>query len=232
MGLLAYCVLGRLPGDAPHGLTGVDDRPVHLVTNSRLSLAVSPFAGGIADADADMTRVIAFQRVVERLPRERTVLPIRFGSLFADETDVLSHLHDRRERYQRDLSRLDGCVEMGVTLLVPRPAPSPAGPPEAPHGPGGAYLESRRQDLAQHEAAGHLADEEIARWNRVFDGLIHERKTERPCSADPSQLPVRALFLVPREAVETLRERFRAVPQRPEAPALLVGPLPPYSFVE
>jgi len=86
-----------------------------------LAAVVGTVAGGPLDATRD--RVAGHAAVVEELANRRTVLPMRFGVVFADEAEVRSELLDpRRPRLLELLDQLEGKVELRVRAVVDQTA--------------------------------------------------------------------------------------------------------------
>lgn len=228
-----YCALRRPESANPAMPPGVGGQTVHLVCHQHLGLAVSRVDEG--DLSFDLAGVRAHEQVVASLNRCRTVIPLRYGCRLADESQVARLLLERGPRYAALLQELDGCVEMGIRLLVPAPATPPAAPVPVglkdgagPASPGLAYLKAREVHYRRLEGwsreHGRLARE----LQGTFSGLFTKVKAEGP----PPRLPLLSLyFLVPRPAVASFRQRFRRFSCTAAAKLLLSGPWPPYNFV-
>jgi hypothetical protein len=229
-----YCALRRPQSADPALPPGVGGQTVHLVCREHLGLAVSRVAGG--DLSFDLAGLRAHEQVVASLHRHRTVIPWRYGCRLADESQVARLLLERGPRYAALLQELDGCVEMGIRLLVPAPTMPPAA--QVPEGlgddvgptspPGLAYLKAREVHYRRLEGwsreHGRLARE----LESTFSGLFAKVKAEGPAP----RLPLLSLyFLVPRVAVASFRRRFRRFSRTAGAKLLLSGPWPPYNFV-
>ncbi|MGI5865609.1 MAG: GvpL/GvpF family gas vesicle protein [Myxococcales bacterium] len=250
---LLYCVFFGSERDRLRRLRGVDDRPVALVSRGRLCAATSL----IADAPLVPTieRIQAYERVVEAYFADRSVIPMRFGSILESREQVCRFLEERAEVFGSQLKELEGCVEMGIRLVVGPSAGSsnlqreskPAARRPAPPGSGRAYLEARAKRLPPDEGP-------VERYRRAFQGLFTRLKVEL---SSPLRLIVEAdgklrlaegvgaegltgsgeapqslslAFLVPRERVEAFRAAFERMGDD-AAGSSLSGPWPPYSFV-
>ncbi|MBL7183148.1 MAG: GvpL/GvpF family gas vesicle protein [Anaerolineae bacterium] len=61
--------------------------------------------------------VLAHEGAIEEVMAEHTVLPLRFGVVFASEARVKEMLEENYPRYQENLARLHGKVELGLKVL-------------------------------------------------------------------------------------------------------------------
>ena len=228
-----YCALRRPESADPAMPPGVGGQTVFLVCHQHLGLAVSRVAEG--DLSFDLAGLRAHEQVVSSLNRYRTVIPWRYGCRLADESQVARLLLERGPRYTALLQELDGCVEMGIRLLVPAPAmPQAVQGPEGledgvgPTSPGLAYLKTREVHYRRLEGWSREHDRLARELESTFSGLFAKVKAEGP----PPRLPLLSLyFLVPRPRVASFRQRFRRFSRTAAAKLLLSGPWPPYNFV-
>jgi len=181
------------------------------------------------------------EAVVETLMADRTVLPVRFGTMFANEAAVRVLLAEYYADFLADLERVRGHVELGVRILCDDNDGQLQGltgdggdeedsSQEAPtSSPGRTYMMARvaeqRQDQARREHAEALAAEPHASLARLatessYQALVTPR------------LLLTASYLVQREQVATFRQKVDALSAAyPAWCFLCTGPWPPYSFV-
>lgn len=243
MSYLLYCIFRQREGLTPSPLYGVDDRPILLIEQGGLTAAIS---AAPADPAPDSSRAMAYARVIEALHRSSLaagVIPMRYGTHFAGEPQIIRFLTDHGREHAALLQEVEGCEEMGIRLLLPAPAPPFVQPPPqqgevptAPEGPAGrAYLAARRARYA--EAA--KVTEEMQHWveccRRSLSGLFVKSVDERRAVCDPQTQTPKALlslyFLVPRACLPPFRRQFRKLHATVPAQLLLSGPWPPYNFV-
>jgi alkanesulfonate monooxygenase SsuD/methylene tetrahydromethanopterin reductase-like flavin-dependent oxidoreductase (luciferase family) len=173
------------------------------------------------EPSADVDEVWAHENVVESAAESGAVLPLRFGSVVADEAAVQSLVEERAQEFTRALDRVRGAVEIGVRAAVstdetPEPVASPA------ERPGTAYLMTR---LAQKQRG----DEIIDLVHRPLAGMAREHVRLDRSIGDPSS--VRLAYLVDEDAVEPFQERVQDLDSELEQVRLAcTGPWPPYSF--
>jgi hypothetical protein len=184
---------------------GAPDPPLRAVHSDGLSALCAPAAG-----EQEVTPAALWRReeVLEELMQERDLLPVRFGTVLADEEAAARALAERRDEFTAGLARVRGAVELALRVVPREPEP----PPSA--ATGREYL---RAKVAKMETARRL----------------HEPLTamSRESVSQPGRELLRAAYLVDRAAVDG----FVAAVQRmqrdhPELALLCTGPWPPYSF--
>lgn len=252
MKYMLYCILAaESRGPAVHPL-GVEARPVQIITQNGLSGACSghedpPSAG-------DRSNLLDYKEVVESFHQHCTVIPMRYGAVFNDPHGINRVLAEQGERFKMLLERLDGCVELGVRILLSRPD-TPVERLDSENAlcdsrdPGKAYLHRRRAFYSEEARADQNMKGLAEACRGWFQGLFTAFRQEfaRPgiCGALPFPRPggcravqedapgglVSLNFLIPRRDVERFERRFHKISgERPER-LLMSGPWPPYNFV-
>lgn len=189
--LLAYCVCETPQGPPPAEIRGVDGQPVYLIDDDGFCVVVSHLRRPPGAVAADVSQILDFEKVVEVFHHDRTVLPFRFGCVLEDEIRVREVLRARRGEYQAFLRRLNGCVEMGVRLLLPRkeralsgegvsPDSAVGGAVPAGTSPGLRYLNDRRARYREEErfVLGEGDDQTVERCRAAFAGLYADFRSE------------------------------------------------------
>jgi hypothetical protein len=230
----------RLPEDA-RALT--DGAPLERVALGDLELLVSPVRPDQLRIDEDdlsengrlATLARGHDAVVRAAARSGPVLPLRFGTVVADESAARRLLEEHGDSAREQLRRIADTREWGVKLVRSLDAePAPVGPRSGDRSgvTGTEYLARRRRALEQHgeaEAAAGKAAEVLQETLRP-----HVTESLRRGGATGSSLLLDLAFLV-RPDAETdflaaaaeLRERFASDGFGVE----VSGPWPPYSFV-
>lgn len=241
MSYLFYCIC-RHPGPVL-ARSGVGGAPVYPVAHRRLQAVVSRIKP--ADLAPDLPRVRTYAGVVLSCHRQDTIIPLRYGCVVEQESQVLQLLDEHGPDYETLLQELEGCVEMGLRVLLPSgpcgavtlrgpagsrevTAPPPWTPTPAPARPGFAYLMARQAHYAQQDCWTREYSQAADRCRAQFAGLFVRCKTEAPSP----RLPLLSLyFLVCRADVASFRRAFRHLDETEPARLLLSGPWPPYNFV-
>ncbi|MBD0330257.1 MAG: GvpL/GvpF family gas vesicle protein [Thermoleophilia bacterium] len=198
-------------GTAAPQAAGVSGAPLAVVEAGALAAICS-----VLDAAPEATEaaVVEHAGVVEAAAAGGSVLPVRFGTAFADAASLRRELADRESALRRALERVRGRVELGVRVLV-------AAAPRAPAADGRAYLLGR---LDEQRRAAAIAEE-------VHRTLAQEAAAETFRVAPGPPLLLSAAYLVDADAVQRFRERVdELAAARPGVDVLCTGPWPPYSF--
>lgn len=239
MNCLCYCVC-RHPGpEVTDALPGVGGYPVYQVVQGGLSAAVSKIAH--QDLSFDLPQIKVYENVINICHRQGTVIPLRYGCVATEEAQIRQRLEECHGYYQTLLQELEGCVEMGLRILLPPGSWSaviPAGSREAagpapdlgtpPARPGLAYLTARKTHYSHQDRWTRDYRQAADRCRTYLTGLFIKEKIEPPSP----RLPLLSLyFLVPQTAVEPFRRAFRHLSRIEKARMLLSGPWPPYNFV-
>ncbi|MDD5033440.1 MAG: GvpL/GvpF family gas vesicle protein [Methylococcaceae bacterium] len=168
--------------------------------------------------DQDLDSILAYGKVVERIYRQTTLIPMRYGNLLPDEAAVIQHLILEAERYRQRLAELEGCEEMGIRLAMP---PQPAEVQTAACNGHEYLLARKRKYLALEQVEQHTAALDIA-----LSGLYRKRCAEAGLFA--GQTMYLLSYLVPRAKLQAFRETLE---KRDDVEGRWVsGPWPPYNF--
>ncbi len=239
MSCLFYCICPYPGPKPPSGLRGVGGKPVYQVTHRCLSAAFSRI--GPADLTPDLPRLQAFARVLHSYYLQGPIIPLRYGCIVSQESQLADILDKHDLYYEALLKDLEGCVEMGLRILLPNATlgnvslGSPQGGQEfakpdlqAPTRPGLTYLTARKAHYARLDRWTREYRQTEERCLAHFKGLFVKSKTEGPSS----RLPLLSLyFLVPVSQVGAFRQAFRRLTETESARLLLSGPWPPFNFV-
>jgi hypothetical protein len=177
---------------------GLGERPLRTVAHQNLRAVLSDSDGTPA---VDEQRLWAYERVVERLMADTTILPARFGTTAPAEEEITAMLADRRVELTEALARVRDAVEYAVR--PPAPAPGQAETNDDSAHTGTAYMERL---LAQ--------DRHIRALDAAADSLFRAKQRTAYGTA----------YLVDRADAD----EFLACTG--ELGLSVTGPWPPYSF--
>ena len=224
-------------------------QPVFPIAINGISAAVSEIND--AHLTPDIPRIMAYQKVVESFHSDRTVIPMRYGCVLRDRPQVIQFLKRNARLYESLLKELDGCVEMGIRVMIADCGLSIEDlrnselenfdPQSAIQNPkskitGQAYLAARKKHYAQEECITEAKNAIAAQFRAAFAGLFVKCKVETAAIANQQLTinnPLLSLyFLVPGKSIDAFRRVFRNMRGRMETTKLLLsGPWPPYNFV-
>ena len=177
--------------------------------------------------------------VAALLERGSALLPLRFGSVLADEQAVADELlATARDRLVAALDTVRGRVQYTVTVRydqdtvlaeILRTRPDVA----ALRRPGGDAAPAEQVRLGERVVAA-MADLRAADLPDLIDELAHTAENVRvdADSAEPDRV-LRAAALVPADGQDTFVDAVEAMARRgaPRLRTRLVGPVAPYDFV-
>jgi len=185
-------------------------------------------------------RALAHQEVIEHFSRSATVLPMKLFTLFASDERAIAHIRDRRERLDRVLDRVDGCVEWGVRVRLDdaraREVLVAEAQAEGPSSSGKAFLLRKKLEAdASRELAARLRDEMDTAYAELA-AAASEAVRREPAAPPESggRLLLDAAFLVRQERgadFEAAVERCAARLAPRACDITLTGPWPPYNFI-
>ncbi|MFJ8494936.1 GvpL/GvpF family gas vesicle protein [Streptomyces sp. NPDC094038] len=238
MGTYVYGVTAAAHPALPEGTAGVGDPPrrVRVLTEGELAALVSEAPDGLRPGRRDR---LAHQNVLAVAGCGGCVLPMRFGSVAPDDDTVTGVLAERADHYRERLRTLDGKVEYNVRVSPVEEAVLHRVMSENP--------ELRALAEASRKAGGGSHRSRLLLGEMVVDAVRVREATDAAevrQELEPESAAVSAgtgaadrlvdvSFLVDRHSAETFLagvERLRR--SHPHLDLSLIGPLPPYSFVE
>lgn len=228
MAQILYCITTPQPNLAVLS-KGIGGKPVSLIVEDSLAAAASLLPKReLTPAAADLLDCAG---VVEAFYRIQAVVPMRFGCIFDDETEVRHFLHERREEFHALLSQLKGMVEMGVRV-IPRQENGNNSHRLLPGraAAGTDYLAVRRDHYAAVERETRNL-EEIGRQIRTsLSELLVQSREESKTSAGGGIFSL--YFLIQRSSIDAFHRKISQIRPKLCGGILVSGPWPPYNFVE
>lgn len=190
-----------------------DDRsspapPLRAVPCGDLTAIYAPAVEDSAGADA----LWRHEELVESLMETRDLLPVRFGTLLADEEAIAQAVGERGGQLAGRLELVRGAVELALRVADREPATTIRS--------GAATGTEYMQLQASRVRSGRLIHDELAALGRDSATL-------------PGPELLRAAYLVERSGVDAFVARVRKLQEaNPELVLICTGPWPPYSFAE
>lgn len=207
-----YCVVrGSRPLSV--GPIGIDARwpDVYTIACGDLVAVASDVPSAALEPTRD--RVLAHDRVNHAVMRDRTVMPMNFGTLCRSREDVVRLLRVAHAAFSDVLQKIEGNVEFGLKVLQGPDAVVDSLPPGTP-----------TDDELQRRAERHLDDG----LQRLRDVSVASRLN--PPLGD--RMILNAAFLVRRSGERAFVSRAEKIARRfPRLAFKYSGPWPPYNFV-
>ena len=211
--------------------TGVGGAAVETVSHDGLAAIVSTLPS--PDLRARRRDILAHQEVLQEAFDHGVVVPLRFGTAFADADEVVEKLlAPRHAHLVRLLERFAGVVELSVRAYYLEDAVLREIVRDDPRV---GRLRGRATDVALGEAvAGALNAKraaEAAAIEQTLAPLAHDTVIEPPRTEYEL---FRGAFLVPRKRVDRFDAAMDDLARERDGCVVFkyVGPLPPHSFVE
>jgi Gas vesicle synthesis protein GvpL/GvpF len=218
MTLLVYAVTRGLSSIRGTGLRGA---PLRRVSIGGLAAVISHLQ---APPTATGRLLLQYERAVEGLMADHEILPVRFGSVFADESVARDMLRERDEELLGLLGRVGGAVEFAISAGWRSGEDQIAAVPENGNGKGAgtAYILGR---LERHHRLSAVAQR--------LDPLKTVARSTRQRVLPRATLPISGAYLVDHGRGEEFAALVRRLGDRLHDVELVCsGPWPPYSFVQ
>ena len=224
----------------PAELRGVDGQPVHLLTHGTLAAVAS--AALLDRPPGRRAEILAYTTVLDALAAHAAVAPVRFGSVFADDQDVVDHLlAPSADDLAAMLEDLGGRTQLRLTATYRQEAllaEIVASDPEI------ARLRGLTRDAPQESFHAERVELGQLVAGAVEQVRTHEAQellaTVAPLCIAIKEQPVRGLdgladaaLLVERGRVAELEDVLEVVAEtvHPRIAISLAGPMAPYDFV-
>lgn len=232
--LYLYAITEPLVGTL-EAIRGVDQGPLMRIEEASLGAVVSSVGGDYLAPSP--WRLAQHERVVEALMAQFTVIPARYSTIFDHEEALREHLRGQRHVLKEELSRLDGCVELGLRVIRVTPNPPLTSEGDGLPCPDLLLSEkmSRTFDVACRAAAMQQAA--LRRRDESLGEIIHRElaaiaRDDRMFVAERGGMLFRASYLVAHEHLSEMRTAVVDFMQEHRHLHFMgTGPWPPYHFV-
>ncbi|WP_104424685.1 GvpL/GvpF family gas vesicle protein [Methylobacter tundripaludum] len=209
--LLLYGIVAEdAPLAAEHGM--------QLIKAAKLAAIVK---SGEPEISHESAVVLAFGEQVMRIHQQTALIPMRYGSVLADEYAVTQHLLNHEEGYRTRLAMLANCEEMGIRLPLDSASDNAVTMPQVS---GHDYLLGRKRAYAVPE---HV-EQQATLLNNALTGLYRQHCAE--ISVFNGQRTYLLSYLVPRTELQAFRDKLNALADSITDIGFISGPWPPYNF--
>lgn len=231
MAIYTYCLL-RLPSNTSlPTLRGIDSRPVFPLTCDKYTMLVSRLE---RDFPFSARSIVEHGQVIARVFENRTVLPMRFGTFFRSEKQVIDLVRENRHDLLEAFCRLRGKAEMRVKLLLGFGVPAAISKTPAVRKPPRRSMNSE-QYVPQGD--GELLDPQCRELAAQLSGrlreMFHPLDQQVSCRRlQSSQLLVDCAHLIETAKVAAYQKLCGHIStQVKDCDFRVSGPWPPYHFL-
>jgi len=211
------------PSDQPIDIAALAEQPVGCHREAGLCAIFSEHDGPPIPTTPD--NIWRHEQVIERLMRDRTVLPSRFGTVFASIDSLSDSLVSHGVQLLEGLEHVRGCVELGVRAICRAPAEGP----DLTSNSGTQYMRQRaRQERERAERLSRASELSDAIHSSLSEHAVQSTRKE----LDDSPFVLSAAYLVRQDVNEQFRMKVQDLAIAHSSVRILcTGPWPPYHFV-
>lgn len=237
MAWYAYCITERqafpellrhrkpIPMEA---VTGIQGNQIFLYPASDLAVVVSEYS---PSETLTQQSGVEHARVISDCFKMSTVLPFRFGTVFADDEALRRSIRSNQRQFLTNIERLRGKAEMHLKVMLDdccreqirryTSAPLPT--------VGKEYLSNLRENAALQRERQTRARAVTVQMHRMFLPLAEEVSCRR---MDTGKMLLDIAHLIDSAGIERYQNKYSSASvQMKDCQMQLSGPWPPYHFV-
>lgn len=234
MAWYAYCIgekqsfpeLARHRKPVPmEGVYGIKGNQVFLYPASDLAVIVSEHND---EEPLDQKAGVDHARVIADCFRSSTILPFRFGTIFAGDEALRRSIRSNQRQFAANLSRLRGKAEMHLKVLVEDCCREQL-PSTVLERVGKEYLSNLRENASRQRERQTRARSVSFQMHRMFLPLDEEVTCRR---TESGKILLDIAHLIETKCVERYQNKYTsAAALMKDCQMQLSGPWPPYHFV-
>jgi Gas vesicle synthesis protein GvpL/GvpF len=238
MAWYAYCITERqafpellrhrkpIPMEA---VTGIQGNQIFLYPASDLAVIVSEYS---PTQNFNQQAGVEHARVISDCFKTSTVLPFRFGTVFADDEALRRSIRSNQRQFITNIERLRGKAEMHLKVMLDdccRDQIRRYVPQALPPTVGKAYLSNLRENAALQRERQTKARAVTVQMHRMFLPLAEEVSCKR---MESGKMLLDIAHLIDSTAVERYQNKYSSASVlMKDCRMQLSGPWPPYHFV-
>lgn len=212
MPLLAYCTLDA-DAQVEIPIEGVQSAPISSCREAKLQCLVSQFSSSnLAVSRSVRESAIIFNRVLQALLEQVTIVPFRFPTIVSNEEEISFYLRDHEGSLLSDLTRFNGMVQMEISIQLA--ARSSAGSLKS----GKSFLRAKQVQL---EVIGKMLSDLKRSLTPYTEGWQTRESAGR----------ARSYVLVNRKMIRDFQEAAKAIVLPEEGKVRITGPWPVSEFL-
>ena len=237
MAWYAYCISEKqaFPELARHrkpipmqAVTGISGNQIFLYPASDLAVIVSEHN---PEEKLDQQAAVDHARVIGDCFKHSTVLPFRFGTVFADDEALRRSIRSNQRQFATNVERLRGKTEMHLKVVVEDCCRETQHyrPTLVPDRAGKDYLSNLRESATRQRERQTKARAISVQMHRMFNPLDEEITCRL---TDNGKMLLDIAHLIDSKTVARYGNKYSSASQQlRECQMQLSGPWPPYHFV-
>lgn len=237
MAWYAYCITEKqafpellrhrkpIPMEAVQGIEG---NQVFLYPASDLAVIVSEHS---SSENLNQKAAMDHARVIADCFKMSTVLPFRFGTVFADDDALRRSIRSNQRQFVTNIDRLRGKAEMHLKVMLDDCCREQIRRfvPETAHAVGKEYLSNLRENATLQRERQTRARAISVQMHRMFSPLAEEVTCKR---TDAGKMLLDIAHLIDSKAIERYQNKYSSATMlMKDCQMQLSGPWPPYHFV-
>jgi gas vesicle protein GvpL/GvpF len=235
MAWYAYCIsekqafpeLSRhrkpIPMESAMGISG---NQIFLYPASDLAVIVSEHN---PEENLDQKAAVEHARVISDCFKVSTVLPFRFGTIFADDEALRKSIRSNQRQFLANVDRLRGKAEMHLKVLLDDCGNQMQSRPVVMDRVGKEYLSSLRESATRQRERQTKARAVSVQMHRMFSPLDEEISCRR---IDSGKMLLDIAHLIDNKGIERYQNKYCCASQQlKDCRMQLSGPWAPYHFV-
>ncbi len=206
-------------------VTGIAGNQVFLYPASDLAVIVSEHN---PEEEMNQKCAVDHARVIADCFKLSTVLPFRFGTVFADDEALRRSIRSNQRQFLNNIDRLRGKAEMHLKVMVDDCCREETRPVLMDR-VGKEYLTSLRENATRQRERQTRARAVSVQMHRMFAPLDEEVTCRR---TDAGKMVLDIAHLIDHKAIERYQNKYSSASQlMKDCQMQLSGPWPPYHFV-
>jgi len=206
---------------------GISGNQIFLYPASDLAVIVSEHH---PSENLDQKAAVEHARVISDCFKLSTVLPFRFGTVFADDEALRKSIRSNQRQFLANVERLRGKAEMHLKVLLDDCCRDQATTPVAMDRVGKEYLSSLRESATRQRERQTKARAVSVQMHRMFSPLDEEISCRR---MDSGKMLLDIAHLIDHKGIERYQNKYSSASQQlKDCRMQLSGPWPPYHFVQ
>jgi hypothetical protein len=206
-------------------VTGISGNQIFLYPASDLAVIVSEHN---SLENLDQKAAVEHARVISDCFKLSTILPFRFGTVFADDDTLRRSIRSNQRQFLANVERLRGKAEMHLKVVLDD-CSREQNRPVVMDRVGKEYLSSLRENATRQRERQTKARAVSVQMHRMFSPLDEEISCRR---TDSGKMLLDIAHLIDNKGIERYQNKYSSATQQlKDCRMQLSGPWPPYHFV-